>query len=45
MEEESERMSHGGGVMDEESWKRNHKGFMEEESWWRNHGDGAIIKD
>ena len=33
MEEESCRRDHGGGIMEEESWRR----IMEEESWMRNH--------
>ena len=31
--------------MDEESWKRNHRGVMEEESWRRNHGEGIMEEE
>ncbi len=50
MEEESRRRNHGGGNMEEESWKMNWKmnhggGTMEEESWRRNHGGGIMKED
>ena len=33
----------GRGIMEEESWRRNHGGeIMEEESWKRN--DGGVVK-
>ena len=50
MEEESISSSwrnHGGGIMEEESWRRNHGGGImeEEESWWRNHGGGIMEEE
>ncbi len=30
--------NHGGGIMEEESWRRNHGG----ETWRRNHGGGIM---
>ena len=37
--------NHGGGIMEEESWRRNHgEDIIDEESWRRNHG-GDIIDE
>ena len=36
---------HGGGIMKEESWRKNHGGgSIEKESWRRDHG-GGIMKE
>ena len=45
--EESWGRNHGGGIMGEETWRRNPKrnhgrGIMEKESWERNHGKGIM---
>ena len=39
------RKSHGGGVMDEESWMRSHGRGIIEDSWKRNHGGGIMEKE
>ena len=42
MEEESWMRNHGGGIMEEESWRG---GIMEEESWRMNHGGGIMEEE
>ena len=46
MDEESGMRNHRG-VMEEESWRRDHgEGLMEEESWrWRNHRGGVVRRN
>jgi len=44
MYEESQRVNHGGGGMEGESWRHHEEGIMEEVAWRRNRG-GGIMED